>query len=413
MVGILVSNAWQYFEKCGTGNQLVSHDGIGYRYNADGHLIEKGALQADGSLVQGNGIDHWHYRYDSRERLVEVDKNGQLLARYTYNPLGQRSSKYLPQQGRTLYFLYSEEGLVAEYDAQGSLVQEYCYDPTSTWMTQPLFTRARRADNGQWSLSYFVTSHLGVPQMAFEKSGEMTWQANIQAFGQVEINAGIISVNLRFPGQYLDGETGLYQNFFRDYDPRTGRYVQSDPIGLRAGLNTYVYVEGKPTSRIDFLGLFSFPGMGGMSASQIMSYGEAQAVMSSPQVQADQAKSEVTWESYYAPDYLTVETSLYIFTCSITYTRFGDAFCGCGFERGYPRLGVGANLSAGFVVKPVLPSQSQLNEHLNGYSASAGYYYLVGGGAAVSPAGAAVNVGVGVGGAAVVPGAASWKMGDN
>ncbi len=243
---------WQY----NAHNQLVSHDGIGYRYNADGHLIEKGALQPDGSIAQGNGIDHWHYRYDSRERLVEVDKNGQLLARYTYNPLGQRSSKYLPQQGRTLYFLYSEEGLVAEYDAQGVLVQEYAYDPTSTWMTQPLFTRARRLDNGQWSLSYFAKSHLGTPEMAFEKSGEVTWQASTQAFGQTEIKAERIANNLRFPGQYFDAETGLHDNYFRVYDSQVGRYVESDPIGLQGGLNTYTYVKGNPLRFSDPYGLF-------------------------------------------------------------------------------------------------------------------------------------------------------------
>lgn len=182
---------------------------------------------------------------------MEVDKNGQLLARYAYNPLGQRGSKYLPQQGRTLYFLYSEEGLVAEYDTQGALVQEYAYDPTSTWMTQPLFTRARRSDNGQWSVSYFAKSHLGTPEMAFEKSGEVTWQASAQAFGQTEVKASKIANNLRFPGQYFDAETGLGQNYFRDYDAQIGRYTQSDPIGLRGGLNFYIYTNNNPVLFFD------------------------------------------------------------------------------------------------------------------------------------------------------------------
>jgi RHS repeat-associated protein len=61
--------------------------------------------------------------------------------------------------------------------------------------------------------------------------------------------------NLRYPGQYYDAETGLNQNYFRDYDPLVGKYVESDPIGLRAGVNTYAYVDQNPISHIDPLGL--------------------------------------------------------------------------------------------------------------------------------------------------------------
>jgi RHS repeat-associated protein len=61
--------------------------------------------------------------------------------------------------------------------------------------------------------------------------------------------------NLRFAGQYFDEETGLHYNYFRDYDPKTGRYVQSDPIGLAGGLNTYLYANANPLSYIDPLGL--------------------------------------------------------------------------------------------------------------------------------------------------------------
>ena len=60
---------------------------------------------------------------------------------------------------------------------------------------------------------------------------------------------------LAFPGQYRDKETGLSYNFFRDYDPQTGRYVQSDPIGPEAGINTYLYVRANPLSAIDPEGL--------------------------------------------------------------------------------------------------------------------------------------------------------------
>jgi RHS repeat-associated protein len=66
---------------------------------------------------------------------------------------------------------------------------------------------------------------------------------------------GIYPYNLRFPGQIFDGQAGLHQNGFRDYDPAIGRYPQSDPIGLNAGINTYTYTRSNPMRHRDPLGL--------------------------------------------------------------------------------------------------------------------------------------------------------------
>ncbi|MBF0526406.1 MAG: RHS repeat-associated core domain-containing protein [Deltaproteobacteria bacterium] len=67
-----------------------------------------------------------------------------------------------------------------------------------------------------------------------------------------------MTYNLRFPGQYFDSETGLYYNMVRDYNPALGRYVQSDPIGLLGGVNTYGYVDGNPVNWVDHYGLWEW-----------------------------------------------------------------------------------------------------------------------------------------------------------
>src|SRR5262249_11260408 len=69
--------------------------------------------------------------------------------------------------------------------------------------------------------------------------------------------AGTFIYNLRFPGQYYDDESGLHYNYHRDYDPHSGRYLESDAGGLQDGTNTYTYVRSRPTIAVDPAGLYS------------------------------------------------------------------------------------------------------------------------------------------------------------
>ncbi|KRC00112.1 hypothetical protein ASE26_24110, partial [Duganella sp. Root198D2] len=96
--------------------------------------------------------------------------------------------------------------------------------------------------------AYFIhTDQLNTPRAITNGSGNLVWQWDSDPFGKDaadEQPAGQLAFafNQRFPGQQFDRETHLHYNYYRDYDPQTGRYVQSDPIGLEGGINTYAYV---------------------------------------------------------------------------------------------------------------------------------------------------------------------------
>jgi len=108
---------------------------------------------------------------------------------------------------------------------------------------------------------YIQSDQLNTPRTISNAAGQTVWQWDqAEAFGsnlpnENPTNLGTFAYNPRFPEQYFDKETGLHYNYFRDYDPQTGRYVQSDPIGLRGGINTYAYVKGNPISYVDPNGL--------------------------------------------------------------------------------------------------------------------------------------------------------------
>jgi RHS repeat-associated protein len=100
-------------------------------------------------------------------------------------------------------------------------------------------------------LMYVHSDHLGTPQKMTDGSQALVWDALYQPFGESHSIMGTASNNQRFPGQYFDTESEYHYNYFRDYDPTAGRYVQSDPIGLDGGLNTYGYVGGNPLGYLD------------------------------------------------------------------------------------------------------------------------------------------------------------------
>ncbi len=120
---------------------------------------------------------------------------------------------------------------------------------------------------------YVHADHLNASRVVLDHQNRLRWRWLSDPFGQLppEDNPsglGAFELNLRLPGQVFDRESNLHYNYFRDYDPASGRYVQSDPIGLEGGVNTYAYVGGNPLSLVDSLGLnaaapaIPYPGTG-------------------------------------------------------------------------------------------------------------------------------------------------------
>jgi len=121
---------------------------------------------------------------------------------------------------------------------------------------------------------YIHPDHLDTPRRLTDGQNRVVWKWDSDPFGRYapdedpDGDGTKVTLNLRFPGQYFDAETGLHQNYFRDYDPAVGRYVQSDPIGLEGGINLYAYVGGNPVAYADPLGLDN-PGMGPYGAPSV------------------------------------------------------------------------------------------------------------------------------------------------
>ena len=218
------------------GNQLATANPPfrAYTYDAAGNVLDDGRRT---------------FSYNEAGRMASAT-NGTTVAHYRYNARGERVSKTV--DGVTSYFRYSVDGqLLGEYDSNGAPIREYSYLDG-----QPLALLS----SGAGGVAFYHNDHLGTPRILTDENAAIVWEATRLPFGETWITTQRVVNPVRFPGQYFDEETGLHYNYFRDYDPRTGRYVQSDPIGLGGGLNTYAYVGGNPIRKIDPLGLVEWSG---------------------------------------------------------------------------------------------------------------------------------------------------------
>jgi RHS repeat-associated protein len=240
------SIGWSYDP---VGNRLTQTDSSGtatYNYQSGSNRLSgiSGAQSASYTLdANGNTTAESSngYTYNQNQRLKHAAAS--QSADYQYNAQGQRAIKIV--SGQVTIYHYDQSGqLIAETDASGALQAEYLYLDG-----QPL------AKIDATGISYIHPDHLGTPQLVTDSQGTVVWQIEARPFGDSPTITGTQSLNLRFPGQYFDAESGLHQNWFRDYQPNLGRYVEADPIGLRGG-GLFVYGNSTPSQNYDSNGLF-------------------------------------------------------------------------------------------------------------------------------------------------------------
>ncbi|HCW1015568.1 TPA: RHS repeat protein, partial [Pseudomonas aeruginosa] len=235
-----VGNRTQRSDNPASGGTASSQD---YQYAPDSNRLTAIGAQAVTSDAAGNLTQDRAARklaYDAQGRLQSVSLDGQQVAEYRYNALGQRIVKLTPESVTT--YLYGPDGQLlgeAEHNGSGRKLRAQYY----LWLDSlPLATIDADYDAqgkvGNPTLLYLHGDHLDTPRLATDASGQIAWQWQSDAFGRGEaLSQGSTQINLRFPGQYYDAESGLHYNYFRDYDPETGRYVESDPVETLRKLN--------------------------------------------------------------------------------------------------------------------------------------------------------------------------------
>ncbi len=281
-----------------------------YLYTTGTHQLKTigNAPQADdangnttGSVIGGGT---YGYAYNARNRLSLAQLNGSTVGTYTYNALGQRIGKVTTTTER---YGYDESGqLLAEY---GATNRDYI------WLGSLPVAVVDNTINGSVTTSvvnYVIADQLNTPRAVTNSAGTVIWQWAYQGnpFGEQQptSSAGYV-LNLRFPGQYYDAETGLIHNDHRDYCTACGRYIQSDPIGLAGGISTFSYTRNNALRFSDPRGLqFAPPEVPAGAAAEEGAAAAGEAEAAAAPIWVDPA-DPATWPPSPAPEPVWVDPS--------------------------------------------------------------------------------------------------------
>jgi RHS repeat-associated protein len=209
----------------------VSTGEASYSYDNNGNLTGK---TDDGHT--------WTYEWTVENQLARVTKDGVEVATFQYDPLGRRVEKIAG--GVTYSYLYDGQDILRETRSNAT-IDVYIHGPG---IDEPL----AKMDQAN-VVSYFHADGLGSITKMTDSAGAVVHTRQYDAWGNLE--QGADQPGYAFTGREWDPEIGLYYYRARYYEPKVGRFISEDPIGLAAGVNMYSYVDGQPTRFRDPSGL--------------------------------------------------------------------------------------------------------------------------------------------------------------
>ncbi|OXI84332.1 hypothetical protein CFB40_25210 [Burkholderia sp. AU31652] len=282
------------------GNQLAISAAGTYRYNERNHLAEE--------TCEDRSVK---YHYNSMDLLVSVTWSDRTeVWSAAYDGLCRRVVKEFGKN-RTEYY-WDGDRLAAEIAANGQF-RIYVYVNETAMLPFMFVDYPGAGAPPEIGQPYFVFSNqVGLPEWIENDNRKTVWSAkSIDPYGTIHVADGnSIEYDLRWPGHWMDQETGLHYNRFRSYSPALGQYLQSDPMGQAGAINVYAYPKN-PLTLVDIMGLharYSGPGQGnGKKKNKHDPTGpkqEAAVGKNSPEPQEPEyTEGCVDWEHIFSGEY--------------------------------------------------------------------------------------------------------------